>query len=95
MSVSGEGVTLVTREGEVTIPEEFREKLGIDTSGRVRFIENEADEIVIQPVERPSELWGALADVETGDQERMASELLRKERKRDERRMDEKHGLNE
>lgn len=96
MSKSDNGATVtVTSKGQATIPKEFRDKLRIDTPGRVRFIENEAGEVVIQPVERPSELRGSLADAETVDHEQTASEMLREERKRDDRRMDEKHGLDD
>ena len=40
MSKSEEGTTVtVTSKGQATIPKKFREKLHIDTPGRVRFVE--------------------------------------------------------
>jgi AbrB family looped-hinge helix DNA binding protein len=93
MSDAGKGTTVtVTSKGQATIPKEFRDKLHIDTPGRVTFVENEAGEVVIRPVKRPSEIRGALA-AETGDDEQSASAMLREERERDSRKMDEKHGL--
>ena len=97
MSDAEEGTTVtVTSKGQATIPKEFRDKLHIDTPGRVRFVENEDGEIVIRPVERPSELRGALT-AEDGDEgrEKTATELLREERERDKEETDEKHGLSE
>lgn len=86
MSDADEGTTVaVTSKGQATIPKEFRDKLHIDTPGRVRFVENEDGEVVIRPVKRPSEIRGALAsDADEG--ERSATELLRDERERDEKK---------
>jgi AbrB family looped-hinge helix DNA binding protein len=86
----GEGTTVaVTSKGQATIPKEFRDKLHIDTPGRVRFTENEQGEVVIRPVERPSELRGALAS--EGDSDQSATELLRDQRERDERTTNDRH----
>ena len=89
----GTSVT-VTSKGQATIHKEFREKLDIDTPGRVRFVENDEGEVVIRPTTRPSELRGALAAEETDD-EKSATELLRDEREREKKAIDEKHGLSE
>jgi antitoxin PrlF len=78
----------VTSKGQATIPKEFREKLQIDTPGRVRFVENEDGEIVIRPVKRPSELRGALA---SEDEEKPATELLRENREQDTEHIDERY----
>lgn len=92
MSDAEEGVTVtVTSKGQATIPKEFRDKLHIDTPGRVRFVENEDGEIVIRPIERPEDLRGALA-AETDEEGTPATEVLREERKRDERHADAKFG---
>ena len=92
MSESDPGTTAsVTSKGQATIPKEFRDKLQIDTPGRVRFVENEDGEVVIRPVKRPSELRGALAS--DTEEDVSATELLRSERGRDKTRTDEKHGL--
>ena len=96
MSDAEDGTTVtVTRKGQATIPKEFRDKLHIDTPGRVRFIENERGEVVIRPVKRPSELRGALATVGEEAREKAATELLREERERDKQNTDEQYGLSE
>ena len=90
MSETENGTTVaVTSKGQATIPKELREKLRIDTPGRVRFVENEAGEVVIRPVKRPSELRGELAaDADGGES---ATELLRADREHDRRELDESH----
>ena len=80
MTDPGNGTTVtVTSDGQVTIPKEIRNKLHIDTPGRVRFVENEEGEIVIRPVKRPSELRRVLAS-EKAEHEQSATELLYEER---------------
>ncbi|RXK49498.1 AbrB/MazE/SpoVT family DNA-binding domain-containing protein [Halorientalis pallida] len=74
---NGRTVT-VTSKGQATIPKEFREKLQIDTPGRVRFVENEDGEVVIRPVQRPAEIRGELVSEAADD--RAATDLLRAER---------------
>lgn len=87
MTDTEDGTTVaVTSKGQATIPKEFRDKLHIDTPGRVRFVETEDGDVVIRPVERPSEVRGVLASDEEGEQS--ATELLRAERERDEKRLD-------
>ena len=88
MSETEDGTTVaVTSKGQATIPKELREKLRIDTPGRVRFVENEAGEVVVRPVKRPSELRGELAA--DANEEESATELLRADRERDARKLDE------
>lgn len=95
MSDAEDGTTVtVTSKGQATIPKEFRDKLHIDTPGRVRFVENERGEIVIRPVKRPSEIRGALAS-ESDEGEQSATERLREERERDEKKAEEKFGRTE
>ena len=92
MSDAEDGITVaVTRKGQATIPKEFRDKLHIDTPGRVRFIENEEGDVVIRPVKRPSEIRGDLATSGAEKGERTATEMLREERERDKKKLDEKH----
>ena len=92
MSDAEDGIAVtVTRKGQATIPKEFRDKLHIDTPGRVRFVENEEGDIVIRPVKRPSEIRGALATSEAEEGKRTATEMLREERERDKKKLDEKH----
>jgi AbrB family looped-hinge helix DNA binding protein len=96
MSDAEDGTTVtVTSKGQATIPKEFRDKLHIDTPGRVRFVENEAGEIVIRPVKRPSEIRGALATSEPEGEEQTATEMLREERERDKTKLDETHERSE
>lgn len=95
MTETEDGTTVtVTSKGQATIPKEFRDKLHIDTPGRVRFIENEQGEVVIRPIKRPSELRGALASTED-DQDKSATELLREEREQDKHKTKEKNALSE
>lgn len=96
MSDAEDGTTVtVTSKGQATIPKEFRDKLHIDTPGRVRFIENEEGDIVIRPVKRPSEIRGALATPEAEGGKQTATEMLREEREQDKKKLDEKYGLSE
>ncbi|MFB6184729.1 MAG: AbrB/MazE/SpoVT family DNA-binding domain-containing protein [Haloarculaceae archaeon] len=90
MSDEQAGTTVaVTSKGQATIPKEFRDKLHIDTPGRVRFVENEDGEIVVRPVKRPPEIRGALAsEDEEEKRETSATERLRAERERDEMEID-------
>lgn len=76
-------VVTVTSKGQATIPKAYREKLGISTPGRVRFVETEAGEIVVRPVAPPSELRGALAATADSETDQSATEQLRAERERD------------
>jgi AbrB family looped-hinge helix DNA binding protein len=92
MDDTEDGTTVtVTSKGQATIPKEFRDKLHIDTPGRVRFVETEDGEVVIRPVKRPSEIRGALATSETEGEEQTATEMLREERERDKKSLDKKH----
>ncbi|WP_458208580.1 AbrB/MazE/SpoVT family DNA-binding domain-containing protein [Haladaptatus sp. NG-SE-30] len=95
MSDAEKGTTVtVTSKGQATIPKEFRDKLHIDTPGRVRFVENEKGEIVIRPVKRPSEIRGALA-AEADEDEPSATEQLREERERDKEHAEAKFSRSE
>lgn len=95
MSDAEDGTTVaVTSKGQATIPKKFRDKLHIDTPGRVRFVKNEDGEVVIRPVKPPAELRGALTS-ETDEDETSATEQLREERERDKKRIDEKYGVSE
>lgn len=78
-SNTSEGETVrVTKKGQATIPKRFRDALGVETPGRVRF--RETDEgIVVEPVERPSAFRGFASD----ETDRSATELLRESRERD------------
>ena len=84
MSKSGsERVVSVSARGQATIPKEFREELGIETPGRVKFVRTDAGDIVVRPIRSVKDLRGILMD-ETDDQGRSATERLREEREREE-----------
>ena len=77
-----EKVVSVSSRGQATIPKEFREELGIDTPGRVKFIRTEEGEIVVRPIHSVTDLRGVL-EGKTDEQGRSATEHLRKEREQD------------
>ncbi|MUV57727.1 AbrB/MazE/SpoVT family DNA-binding domain-containing protein [Halogeometricum sp. CBA1124] len=72
----------VSSRGQATIPKEFREELGIDTPGRVKFIRTEEGEIVVRPIHSVTDLRGVL-EGKTDERGRSATERLREERAAD------------
>ena len=74
-----EKVVSVSSRGQATIPKEFREELGIDTPGRVKFVRTEEGDIVVRPIHSVTDLRGILKD-KTDDQGRTATERLQKKR---------------
>lgn len=68
----------VTKKGQATIPKRFRDALGVETPGRVRFRETE-EGVVVEPVEHPSAFRGFARD----ETDRSATDLLRESRERD------------
>lgn len=76
-------VVKVSTHGQATIPVAFRKKLGIEAPGRVRFVENEAGEVVLKRVPTAEEMRGFAAREGDGDEGRSASELLREKRAAD------------
>jgi len=77
-----EKVVSVSARGQATIPKEFREELGIDTPGRVKFVRTEEGEIVVRPIHSVTDLRGVL-EGKTDEQGRSATERLREERAAD------------
>jgi AbrB family looped-hinge helix DNA binding protein len=77
-----EKVVSVSSRGQATIPKQFREELGIDTPGRVKFIRTEEGEIVVRPIHSVTDLRGVL-EGKTDEQGRSAPERLREERAAD------------
>jgi AbrB family looped-hinge helix DNA binding protein len=67
----------LSRKGQATIPKELREKHGIEPGGKVRIRENDAGEIVVEPVPTLREFRGAA----TGDTS--GTDILERERDRD------------
>ena len=82
-----EKVVSVSPRGQATIPKEFREDLGIDAPGRVKFVRREDGEIIVRPIRSVTDLRGILAG-ETDEEGRSATEILRDERSRDEERIE-------
>ena len=82
-----EEVVSVSPRGQATIPKEFREELGIDAPGRVKFVHTRDGEIVVRPIRSVTDLRGILAG-ETDEEGRSATEILRDERSRDEERIE-------
>ena len=83
-----EKVVSVSPRGQATIPKEFREELGIDAPGRVKFVRTEDGEIVVRPIRSVTDLRGILAG-ETDDAGRSATEMLRDERSRGEEHIED------
>ena len=77
-----EKVVSVSSRGQATIPKEFREELGIDTPGRVKFVRTETGDIVVRPIHSVTDLRGIL-EGKTDEQGRSATERLREERAAD------------
>lgn len=76
----------VSRKGQATIPQELREKFGIETPGEV-FVYEEGDRIVIEPIPSVDDLHGIHAGRhEPGE----ITEKVREQRTEDERRETEK-----
>lgn len=81
-SSESETVVSVSSRGQATIPKEFRDELGIETPGRVKFVRTEDGEIVVRPITSITDLRGVLAG-ETDEEGRTATERLDDERERD------------
>jgi len=77
-----EKVVSVSSRGQATIPKAFREELGIDTPGRVKFVRTEEGEIVVRPIRSVTDLRGVLSG-KRDEEGRSATERLREERQRD------------
>jgi len=80
--LESEKVVSVSARGQATIPKEFREELGIDTPGRVKFVRTEEGEVVVRPITSATDLRGVLAG-KTDDAGRTGTERLDAERNRD------------
>lgn len=81
-SRDSERVVSVSARGQATIPKQFREKLGVDAPGRVKFVETDDGEVVVRPITSVTDLHGVLAG-ETDESGRTGMELLRASRSRD------------
>ena len=70
-------IVSLSRKGQATIPKELREKHGIEPGGKVRIRENDAGEVVIEPVPTLREFRGAATSEPSG------TSVLEDERERD------------
>lgn len=77
-----EKVVSLSERGQATIPKEFREDLGIDTPGRVKFVRTEGGEIVVRSITPLTDLRGVLSG-KTDEEGRTATERLQADRDRD------------
>lgn len=77
-----EKVVSVSARGQATIPKAFREALGIDAPGRVKFVHTGAGEVVVRPITSASDLRGVLRG-ERDSAGRTATQRLRDERAAD------------
>lgn len=85
MSKSGserQRVVNVSKRGQATIPKEFRDELGIEAPGRVKFVRTEEGDIVVKPIQFLTDLRGILKG-KTDAEGETATEFLREERERD------------
>ncbi|NUE02353.1 AbrB/MazE/SpoVT family DNA-binding domain-containing protein [Halorubraceae archaeon YAN] len=78
---NGSEIVSVSKHGQATIPKRFREKLGIDAPGRVRF-RNKEDEVVVERVPEPKDMQGLLANRDAST-DKPASKLLHQHRDKD------------
>lgn len=65
----------VTRKGQVTIPKEIRESLGLTIPGRIESRQTADGTIEVRPVKSPAELRGELATEETRGTTSVSDEL--------------------
>ena len=70
-------VVSLSQKGQATIPKELRDKHGLEPGGKVRIRENDAGEIVIEPVPTLREFPGAATSESSG------TSILAEERDRD------------
>lgn len=82
-------VVVVSSHGQATIPKRFREKLGIDAPGKVRFRETEDGRVVVERVPAPEEMRGFAKRRGEPSTDESATELLRKKREQEWRKRDE------
>lgn len=78
-------VVSITKHGQATIPKRFREKLGVEAPGKVRFRETEGGQVVVERVPSPGEMRGFARKHGDASEDRPASELLREKRQTDRR----------
>jgi len=77
----GEWVIRVTEKGQATIPNELREKFGIETPGKV-YIHEEDGKIVVEPLPSVEDMEGVHADRYDEGEVTEYLHLMKKEDKR-------------
>lgn len=88
-------VVSVSQHGQATIPKPFREKLGIDTPGKVLFRETEEGTVVVEHVRSPSEMRGFAKEYGEPTTDTPATRLLRKKREREKQDREEHPSVEE
>jgi AbrB family looped-hinge helix DNA binding protein len=81
-SNSEKEVVSVTKHGQATIPKRFREKLGVEAPGKVRFRETDEGDVIVEQVRSPGEMRGFAARNEPRS-EKPATQILREKRDED------------
>lgn len=83
-------VVSITKHGQATIPKRFREKLGVEAPGKVRFRETEDGKVVVERIPSPREMRGYVSKHGETSEDRPATELLREKREADRRQREAK-----
>ena len=72
----------ITSKGQVTIPKEFRQKLGLDKAGKATFYLNKKGELVIAPPKTLEEVRALLSKpsgkADTSEKDRLIGRQLAK-----------------
>lgn len=73
----------ITSKGQITLPKEFRDKLGLDVLGKAQISMSKRGEIVIRPAKSLSEIRKMLAaptgaDAPTNRERTMGAALVKK-----------------
>ncbi|WP_435160882.1 AbrB/MazE/SpoVT family DNA-binding domain-containing protein [Halorubrum sp. SY-15] len=66
MSTTDGTIVSLSQKGQATIPKALRDKHGIDPGSRVRIRENEAGEIVVEPLASLHDFRGAATTSDRG-----------------------------
>ena len=79
----------LTTKGQITIPKEIRERLGLDTGDRLSFVVQEDGTVIVQPItrhvrelggllRRPAQRSLSIREMDEGIARRMRSKLGRR-----------------
>jgi|GEM_PF-372037 len=81
-SSSSERVVSVSARGQATVPKEFRERLGVDAPGQVKFVQTDDGEVMVRPITSVTDRRGVLSG-ETDESGRTGMEVLAESQSRD------------